>query len=78
VDTLGASIGACELVRISRAMRPAFSPLCFSGAGAFCYSYCYFLSNGMPKISPKPLQMLVPVEGLEPPTFGLQNRCSTS
>jgi hypothetical protein len=26
----------------------------------------------------KPLQMLVPVERIELPTFGLQNRCSTA
>ena len=24
------------------------------------------------------LEMLVPDEGIEPPTFGLQNRCSTA
>src|SRR5947209_19528719 len=26
----------------------------------------------------KPLKRLVPDEGIEPPTFGLQNRCSTA
>ena len=25
-----------------------------------------------------PLDLMVPVEGLEPPTFGLQNRCTTA
>ncbi len=33
---------------------------------------------GKPIVVRKQLILLVPAEGLEPPTFGLQNRCSTS
>jgi hypothetical protein len=35
-------------------------------------------ARGSAAIALKPLKLLVPVEGLEPPPHGLQNRCSTS
>ena len=39
---------------------------------------CLWLLRHCRKERQTPVQKLVPVEGIEPPTFGLQNRCSTA
>jgi hypothetical protein len=39
---------------------------------------CLFSHRVRLRKPPKPLILLVPAEGFEPPTFGLQNRCTTT